>query len=115
MKTATRSAVPSMNHLLPTVQRRNDKMENTWNINIPPHLTCVGRKCYEEGCCYNLKAWVQYDVTKISWVKNWMVFINNPKMYFDAIIARIHNARVPLKYFRWHASGDIVNQKYLKE
>ena len=101
---------------VPSLQRGNRKLgkNKTWNINLPPHLICIGRKCFEEGCCYNFKAWRLYPSTKLSWVKNWLLFFNDSETYFDHIIGRIQRSTKPLKYFRWQAAGDIPNQIYLE-
>lgn len=101
-----------MNSLFISPGNKKLGKKSTWNINLPPHLTCMNRKCFTEGCCYNLKAWRLFPTVKISWVKNWLFYIENSTKYFDEIINKIHRAKKLPEFFRWHASGDIPNQAY---
>jgi len=82
------------------------------SVNLPPIKTCRG----DAPCrhlCYATKGNFTFPNVKESHMQNLACFINNPKQYFDDIIAYL-NGLVSYRYFRYHSSGDIVNEEYLK-
>ena len=85
---------------------------NTWNVNLPPIMTCQDMPCYKEGCCYNGKAWRLWPSVRKSWMNNWNHYKENPVKFFNDIILRIRRAKKPPKFFRWHAAGEIPDQNY---
>jgi hypothetical protein len=88
--------------------------KETWNINLPPHLSCKDKPCFKEGCCYNFKAWRQYPNVRESWGHNSDLYSSSPKKYFDSVIDKIKKATKPPKFFRWHAAGEIPDQEYFR-
>ena len=86
---------------------------DTWNVNLPPILTCKDKPCYTEGKCYNLKAWNLYPSAQKSWLFNWNHYNSHPDKFFSDIVRKIKNARKPPQWFRWQSSGEIPDQRYL--
>lgn len=98
----------------------NSKIGKIPNISLPPVKSC-GNCSSCAKACYALKAYRMYPAVRAAWDANFALVktssldqIDNAPMgaaYFasiDAFLAR----RAPL-YFRWHVSGDILDQAYL--
>ena len=82
------------------------------SVNLPPIRTCrKNAPC--SHLCYATKGNFTFPNVKESHINNLACFIDNPKKYFDDIIAYL-NGLVSYRYFRYHSSGDIVNEEYFE-
>ncbi len=89
----------------------NDKIGDTANISLPPISGCVNSDlCKDE--CYAVKSYKIYPGTKIAWDDNLDEARNDPGYYFNNI-RRYLIAHIP-RYFRWHVSGDVLDNQYFK-
>ena len=82
------------------------------SVNLPPIQTCR----HNAPCrhlCYATKGNFTFPNVKESHLNNLACFINDPKQYFNDIIAYL-NGLVSYRYFRYHSSGDIVNEEYFE-
>jgi len=94
------------------ISNGNIKLGNIPNINLPPILTCYNSvPCASEGC-YALKAYKQYPNVRSAWHNNLEEFKNDSDKFFNDTI-KILKRKKTLKRFRWHSSGDIVDQRRL--
>lgn len=82
------------------------------SVNLPAIKTCR----HDAPCkhlCYATKGNFTFPNVKESHVNNLACFVANPKKYFDDIIEYL-SGLVSYRFFRWHSSGDIVNDEYLQ-
>lgn len=82
------------------------------NVSLPPIKSCGNCK----GCrtkCYALKSYRMYPSVRKSWDENLTLARQKPSEYFNMV--RDYLAKKPHRFFRWHVSGDILNQRYLGE
>ena len=83
---------------------------NIAQVNMPYATSCrKDAPCYKE--CYCNKGNFRYKNVKNSHMKKYEMYKANPVAFFDKISAEL--SLCPFKYFRWHASGDIVDEQYL--
>ncbi|MCP4745618.1 MAG: hypothetical protein GY874_05670 [Desulfobacteraceae bacterium] len=94
---------------LVSISEGNTKLGPVANISLPPVKACKPDVPCADKDCYSLKAYKLRPTVKAAWDKNFQTAIESPDDYFDAI-DRYLKAR---SYFRWHSSGDILNQGYL--
>ena len=90
----------------------NIKIDNTWNVNIPPPMMCQGMPCLKR--CYSMKAWRLYPNVRDMWTQNYEFYKSDPQGYFDSIIRQIQGAKFTVKFFRWHSAGEIVDHAYFE-
>ncbi len=91
------------------ITNSNTKIGNTGNISLPPIKTCFDFPCHQE--CYAVKFYKMTNVKK-SWDTNLAQLKENRRIYFELIRRYLLKKRV--RYFRWHVSGDIIDQDYLE-
>ena len=90
------------------ISNGNTKLGGTMNISLPPGLSCrTGIPCFNDGC-YARKSYRMYPNVKRAWDHNYDLYHTDPEEYFDSISDEAMKA----DFFRWHVSGDIINQKY---
>ena len=82
------------------------------SVNLPPIITCRENVPCAKGC-YATKGNYQYENVKKPRFENLKEFTQNPTKYFQEVIDFLNNGDVIYKFFRWHDSGDIVNEIYL--
>ena len=82
------------------------------SVNLPPIITCRADAPCKKGC-YATKGAYNYDNVKKSRFDNLNKFTQDSKKYFQEVINYLNNGDVIYKFFRWHDSGDIVNEIYL--
>jgi hypothetical protein len=88
----------------------NDKLGAIPNISLPPVLSCLkGVPCAKSGC-YAKKFFGRPSVKK-AWMENYKLATRNRVSYFNQI--RQYLTRKSPRFFRWHVSGDILDQQYL--
>lgn len=83
------------------------------SINLPAGLTCRADAPCQKGCYAKKGNWIFPNV-KQSLADNLEYFKKDPQYYFKEIINFLNNNDVSYKFFRWHSSGDIVNNDYFK-
>lgn len=94
------------------ISRGNTKLGRILNINLPPIHSCKKDvPCKSEGC-YALKAWRQYPNVRRAWSENLDLALSSYDKFFCSIVDTLRRKR-KLPFFRWHSSGDILDQKYL--
>jgi hypothetical protein len=80
-------------------------------INLPPIITCrCGAPCAKG--CYGLRGNHRFENVKKSQRENLAIFENSPEQYFADIDSFLKNGLTIYKYFRFHSTGDIVNDDY---
>ncbi len=93
------------------IRNFNTKIGKTSNISLPPVKACFDRPCHNE--CYAIKFYIMYPDVKKAWDDNLYEAQNNRKKYFITI--RRYLLKKNPEYFRWHVSGDILDQNYLEQ
>lgn len=86
----------------------NMKLGAIMNISLPPVVTC--HNC--SGCkhyCYAIRSYNRLPDTAAAWNENYLLFLTHYSRYF----AEISRAVKTQRFFRWHVSGDIVDDSYL--
>lgn len=79
-------------------------------LNMPYRYSCRGdAPCFPE--CYCRKGNMRFDNVKQSHMNKFKMYKKDPVAFFEEISYEL--TMTPFKYFRWHASGDIVDEQYL--
>ena len=79
-------------------------------VNLPAVITCrEDAPCYKQ--CYARRGNFAYSTVKGGIQKNLDAYLENPEGFFKVIDAELN--MIPYKFFRYHSSGDIVNEQYL--
>ena len=86
----------------------NNKLGSIMNISIPPVVTCSNCGSCSKYC-YAVRSYNRFTGTAAGWNENYLLFLTDPILYFNCISYAVRTQR----FFRWHVSGDIVNQEYL--
>jgi hypothetical protein len=85
----------------------NMKLGAIMNISLPPVVTC--HNCSScKNYCYAVRSYNRLPDTAAAWNENYLLFVTDPNRYFNEISKAVKTQR----FFRWHVSGDIVNQEY---
>ena len=82
------------------------------SINLPAGKTCRADAPCQKGC-YAKKGTFIYPNAKESLANNLLNYIMEPENYFQQIINYLNDNDICFRFFRWHASGDIVDYNYL--
>lgn len=90
----------------------NRKIGRVMNVSVAPLLTCIVSPCFLY--CYDVKACLQYKNVRDARVRNTVLALYYPEIYFGRIREKIARRRSN-KYFRWHVGGDILNAAYFAE
>ena len=86
----------------------NMKLGAIMNISLPPVVTC--HNCHScKNYCYAIRSYNRLPDTATAWNENLLLFKTDPNRYFYEISRAVKTQR----FFRWHVSGDIVNDLYL--
>ena len=93
------------------ISKTNSKLGLIPSVNLPPIITCR-KNCPCVKDCYALKGRYRFPNVKNNHEYNYQVYLSNPDAYFKEIEAEINNGLMSYSYFRWHAAGDIVDEKY---
>lgn len=92
------------------LSRGNSKLGNILNANVPAGVTCApGAPCKGQGC-YALKGTYLYKNVQARYQENLKSFLDKPLTTRSEILDQIPENKE--LYFRWHSSGDIVNERY---
>lgn len=90
-----------------TISKTNSKLGIINSINLPAVVTCrPDAPCIKD--CYARRGNFVFSNVKRSHENNLAEYISNPAMYFTQVVA----STFALRFFRWHASGDIVDETY---
>jgi len=81
------------------------------NINMPVSVCRADAPC-KKGC-YAKKGNYMYEKIQAGMRERLDLFLNDSNKFFNTIISELSGLST-YKYVRWHASGDIVNFKYLE-
>lgn len=91
------------------VSAGNMKLGAIMNISLPPVVTC--HNCSNcKHYCYAVRSYNRLPDTAAAWNDNYLLFLTDPVEYFRCISRAVKMQR----FFRWHVSGDIVNQDYFR-
>lgn len=94
------------------ISKSNSKLGIIPSVNLPPIITCRSdAPCIKE--CYALKGRFRFSGVRENMASNYDLYRDNSEEYFRGIKESIDNGFISYKYFRWHASGDIVDKQYL--
>ena len=89
------------------ISNGNMKLGAIMNISLPPVATC--HNCSScKHYCYAVRSYNRLPDTAIAWNENYLLFLIDPVSYFEQISDAVKTQR----FFRWHVSGDIVNERY---
>ena len=81
-------------------------------VNMPQGITCAENvPCNKPGICYCTSGNMRFKNVRDSHIKKYELYKANPEGFFEQISNEL--TLVPYKYFRWHSSGDIVDEQYL--
>lgn len=94
-----------------SVSKHNSKLGVIPSVSLPPVLSCRER-CPCSDDCYARKGRFRFKNVKDSLRKNYDFYKESPTEYFDSVKRAINNGFFSYKYFRWHAAGDIPDEKY---
>lgn len=90
----------------------NNKLGKIFNISLPPVLSCPKNvPCASEGC-YAKRIYQFRKTARDAWNDNYKLVKTNPSEYFNGIIKYLQSRRKKPTRFRWHTSGDIIDQNY---
>lgn len=89
----------------------NRKMNGVPSVSLLPVVTCPACTCSEK--CYAAKMCNLYPSVMASYAKNTRFALESPDAYFTSIADQL-NGLTMYRLFRWHVSGDIINEDYLK-
>lgn len=97
-----------------TISQTNSKLGGAIpSINLPAGKTCRADAPCQKGCYAKRGNWLYKNVQQ-SLTNNLLAYLADPEDYFNQIIEKLNNEDVVYKFFRWHSSGDIVDEKYLQ-
>lgn len=85
----------------------NSKMGFIPSVSLPPIITCA-KDCKCANKCYAAKLCRIYRNVKNAYQRNYDILLNNDLEYWH----QVNKAVKATKYFRFHVSGDIVDQHY---
>lgn len=96
-----------------SISTKNSKVPCS-NVSMTPILSCChDAPCRKHGQCYACRS-LRYPSCRAAWRKNYDLAITDRALYFDTIRqTMIKRAARGETWFRWHVSGDILDQDYL--
>ena len=93
------------------ISTTNSKLGLIPSVNLPPILTCR-ENCPCSKDCYATKGRFRFPNVRQNAQSNYEEYLKNHEKYFQEIKQAINNGMISYSYFRWHASGDIVDKEY---
>lgn len=92
-----------------SVSPGNQKMGAVPSVSLPPVATCLpGCPCAAK--CYAAKMCRLRSNVLAAYQRNWDAWKQSPDGFAVQVIA----AAIPVRYFRWHVSGDIPDDTYFQ-
>lgn len=95
------------------ISKTNSKLGVIPSVNLPPVISCRDN-CPCAKDCYATKGRFRFQNVKSSMQNNYINYFENPTQYFNDICTAINNGMISYSYFRWHASGDIIDEQYFE-
>jgi hypothetical protein len=93
-----------------SISRGNSKLGKIPNISLPAGKACKRYvPCRKD--CYANKGTSKFPAAQIAWERNYVLATNYRSTYFSMLTEYFKRAKP--KRFRWHVSGDILDQNYL--
>lgn len=93
-----------------SISTGNRKMGAIPSVSLPPVVTCApGVPCAKK--CYACKMCRIYKNVGASYNRNLEIVENNPDLYWSQVNAALTMNR----FFRFHVSGDIINDEYMEK
>ncbi len=93
-----------------SISEGNTKMGSVPSVSLTPCTTCAAdAPC--KRICYARKAYRTYEATRKAYQRNTRMARRNPDEFFTQV-RRWLDKKNP-DFFRWHVSGDILNEDYL--
>lgn len=90
----------------------NSKLGRICSVSLTPVAGCPdGIPCSRE--CYAMKAYRLRPNVRRAWNDNLEFAQYDQTVYFKEIQAFLKSKKHPIKFFRWHVAGDILDQPYL--
>ena len=93
------------------ISKTNSKLGVIPSVNMPPIVTCRD-DCPCATSCYATKGRFRFPNVVRTLRDNYEEYISNPSKYFRDVQNAINNGMISYSYFRWHASGDIIDTPY---
>jgi ferredoxin len=93
------------------VSKGNSKIGTIPNVSLPPVISC-GNCSACASKCYAKRPYRRFKTVKKYWDNNLKLARDNQPLFFQGIRDHLKN-NVTVSFFRWHVSGDILNQKYV--
>ena len=90
----------------------NNKMGEVPSVSTPPIKACA--KWVTKACgkaCYAMKAYRIYKATHAAYDRNLEIATNHREEFFQQVMQYLVKKQ-PV-YFRWHVSGDMLDQDYV--
>jgi hypothetical protein len=92
----------------------NSKIGIVLNVNLTMFSGCKkGVPCAKPRVCYASKFYQIYPEVKKAWDSNLWMAKNDRNIFFRDIADFISRMKVLPPFFRWHVSGDFLDQNYL--
>ena len=90
----------------------NSKLGKIVNISLPPVISCPKNvPCANDGC-YAKRIYKFREVARNAWNDNLNTYKLDPQKYFNEINIYLKKRSKRITRFRWHTSGDILDQEY---
>ena len=84
---------------------------NIAQVNMPYALSCrKDAPCFDD--CYCTHGNMAFSTVRNSHMEKYRAYKDDPIGFFSQIDSELK--KKPYKYFRWHSSGDIVDDEYLR-
>ncbi len=93
------------------ISKGNIKTGRIPAVSLPPIKSC-GNCNHCKDKCYAIKSYRQYPATKNAWDHNYDFAQKDLPAYILSV--RDYIVKHKPKYFRWHVSGDIIDNSYLQ-
>lgn len=95
--------------IYPSISNRISKLGiSIGTVNMPAVITC-NRNC--KGC-YAQKGNFTFPKVKDGIMKNYEAYKADEDRFFSVLDNQLN--MIPYRFFRWHSSGDIVDERYLE-
>lgn len=95
------------------ISKSNTKIGETWSFSLPPG----GPYCYK-GCrksCYAYHLGLFRPSLVGAWSRNLLLYQSDANLVFQALRETLRTYTGPVRHFRWHVSGDLVNSDYAEQ
>ena len=92
------------------ISKGNSKLGNIPNVSLPAGKACaLNVPCRKD--CYANKCTSKFPNVQHAWEQNYIMATNHRELYFNQISEFFKKSKT--KVFRWHVSGDILDNAYI--